>query len=247
MLSLRVEKQGPSWILVDKPAGFHTHPPEDKQIRVNPRRDALGILTRQLGVPLAPAHRLDRAASGLLLFTRATPARAALHALFAGGEVKKKYFVLVRGEPRGRCELREPLDGAPAVTIAEPCFTFALPLAHPRGGDRGFTVLEVSPESGRFHQIRRHFAQAGFPLMGDTRHGDRRLNREFAALTGLNGLFLRCMTMEFRCPESGETVAARARWSKDWHKLFELAGVCALAKMTCSQVGDAQGNFPGFR
>jgi tRNA pseudouridine65 synthase len=194
----------------------------------------LGILERQLGCELSPAHRLDRAASGLLLFAKESGARSLLQQQFQAGEVAKTYYVLVRGEPNGHCEFREPLRDAncveqPSVTRAEPCFSFTLPLPHPKGGNRRFTILAVKPETGRYHQIRRHFAGAGFPLLGDTRHGDRRLNREFTALTGLSCLFLRCMELEFRCPTSGERVlAAASRWTRGWHQLFELAGACPL-------------------
>lgn len=219
--------------MVDKPAGFHTHPPEDPKIRLNPHRNALGILERQLGTALAPAHRLDRAASGLLVYARMPEARAMLQKQFASGEAEKRYYILVRGEPRSPCIFELPLESEAggeqaAKTTAEACFTFELPIPHPRGGHRRFTVLETKIHTGRFHQIRRHFAQAGFPLIGDTRHGDRKLNREFAERTGCSNLFLRCMFLEFRCPSSGGKISIRTRWSRDWHRLFERAGACAL-------------------
>jgi tRNA pseudouridine65 synthase len=227
-----IEAQSPSWVLVDKPAGFHSHPPEDPQIRMNPRRNALGILRKQLGYDIAPAHRLDRAASGLLLFTRESNSRSDLQKQFSTGEMRKTYYVAVRGVPEGVCDFQTPLEDKrgttqEAETFAEPCFSFHLPLPHPRGGNRQFTILEVRPKTGRFHQIRRHFALAGFPIIGDSRHGDRRLNREFAALTGISCLFLRCMTIEFFCPDSRVRVRIGTRWSRDWHKLFDLAGACA--------------------
>jgi len=156
-------------------------------------------------------------------------ARSLLQKQFAAGGVRKTYFVVVRGELREPRKFREPLDGQNAISFACPCFSFALPLPHPRGGDRRFTVLEVEIETGRFHQIRRHFALAGYPLMGDTRHGDRKLNREFARVTGCEGLFLRCMAIAFRCPDTGSAVSHRTRWSREWHRLFELVGTCALA------------------
>jgi len=96
-------------------------------------------------------------------------------------------------------------------------------LEHPRGGLRSFTMLEVRVETGRFHQIRRHFAGAGFPLLGDSRHGDRKLNREFAALTCCENLFLRCMVL--KVPGAAPV---RARWSREWHRLFDHAGACPL-------------------
>ena len=219
---------------IDKPAGFHTHPPEDKTLRIHPRWNAQGILERQLGERLAPIHRLDRAASGLLLYARHRDAARGLQEQFSSRAVEKTYYVLARGRIEGSLTLDAPLEsengGArPALTRAQACFSFTLPIPHPRGGPRSFTVLEARPETGRFHQLRRHFAGAGFPLLGCTRHGDRKLNREFAVLTGCRGLFLRCMALSFTCPETGQPVELRTKWSREWHRLFDLAGACGLA------------------
>lgn len=231
MLRMRIIHETGSWLAVDKPAGFHTHPPEDKKIRLNPRWNALGILERQFGQELFPAHRLDRAASGLLIYSRKRENNRALQEQFAKSTVAKTYFVLVRGEWRGESILDTALkseNGAllPAETAVSACFTFRLPIPHPNGGDRIFTMVKAEPRTGRFHQIRRHLAQAGFPLIGDSRHGDRKLNREFAALTGCRQLFLRCMSLQFSCPETGELIFLVGRWSREWHRLFDQAGAC---------------------
>jgi tRNA pseudouridine65 synthase len=229
VLRISIKKENPSWVVVDKPSKFHTHPPEDKTLRINPRFNALGILERQLGQALYPMHRLDRAASGLLLYSRDRARNSDLQKQFTDGDVNKTYFVIARGELREPAVFDEPLkresgDLASAVTRATPCFAFTLPIAHPRGGERRFTAVKVEIDTGRFHQIRRHFAQAGLPLIGDSRHGDKKLNREVAALTGCNTLFLRCMYLEFKDGE--ETVKVHARWSKEWHRMFEHAGAC---------------------
>ncbi len=231
MLKLRIIKQTESWIVVDKPPAFHTHPPEDKQIRIAPRWNALGILERQLSSKAFPMHRLDRAASGLLLYSLRREYNNALQRQFAQGEINKIYYVLVRGRFVGSSTIVSPIlsesgKPLPAVTEASACYTFSLPLPHPDGGERSFTLIQVEPRTGRFHQIRRHLASAGFPLIGDSRHGDRKLNREFATLTGCRTLFLRCMFLEFQCPESGEIISVTNRWSRDWHRLFEMAGTC---------------------
>ncbi|MGZ3652385.1 MAG: pseudouridine synthase [Bdellovibrionota bacterium] len=233
MQNLSIRTETPSWVVVDKPAGFHTHPPENAEIRINPRWNALAILERQLGQVVFPMHRLDRAASGLLLYSRKRALNSFLQQQFAAGSVRKTYFVVARGEIEGCRIFDEPLESEsgearPALTRAQACFSFTLPIPHPRGGMRRFTMLSVEIGTGRFHQIRRHFARAALPLIGDSRHGDRKLNREFAALTGCSNLFLRCMQLTFQDPESGRAVSTQARWSRDWHRLFESAGACPL-------------------
>jgi len=231
MLKLRIVRENPSWVLIDKPAGFHTHAPEDKNLRISQRWNALSILEKQLGVPLYPMHRLDRATSGLLLYSKKRELNGAFQRQFAERTVRKVYFALVRGTFIGDVELDQALrsesgEAQESITKANSLYTFSLPIAHPRGGTRTFTFLRAEPLTGRFHQIRRHLAGAGFPLIGDSRHGDRKLNREFTALLGCAQLFLRCMTLEFQCPESGRRELNRARWSKEWHRIFEAAGAC---------------------
>jgi tRNA pseudouridine65 synthase len=98
MLKLRIVEERASWVLVDKPAGFHTHPPEDKSILISPRWNAQAILERQLGLELFPMHRLDRATSGLLLYSKNRQKNGAIQEQFAGGQVRKEYFALARGK-----------------------------------------------------------------------------------------------------------------------------------------------------
>ncbi|HEY8279406.1 MAG TPA: pseudouridine synthase [Bdellovibrionota bacterium] len=233
MLRLKIVEQSPAWIAVDKPPGFHAHPPEDKGIRLSRRWNALAVLEKQLGETLFPAHRLDRAASGILLYSRRRECNRALQEQFSIGSVNKIYYLLVRGEFRGEDRIDRPLRNEAgseqaAATSVSACFSFSLPIPHPAGGDRVFTLLVAQPLTGRFHQIRRHLAGLGFPLIGDSRHGDRKLNREFASLTGCSQLFLRCMELEFDCPLEGKRVHAKGKWSGGWHKIFDLAGACPL-------------------
>ena len=233
MLKLKVVLESESWVLIDKPARFHTHPPEAKELRILPRWNAQGILERQLGRSVWPAHRLDRATSGLLLYSKDRALNEKLQRQFAERKVGKGYYAVVRGTFQRDCVLDGALktpsgEQGVAETAISPIATFSLPIAHPNGGNRSFTFVRAEPRTGRFHQIRRHLAGAGYPILGDQRHGDKKLNREFAAVTGCEGLLLRSMELSFDCPTSGDRVEATARWSRDWHRLFEVAGVCPL-------------------
>lgn len=233
MLKLRIVQMSESWVLVDKPARFHTHAPEDKKIRINPRWNALRILKEQLQEEIAPMHRLDRAASGLLVYARKNRNAASLHRQFAQGEVEKIYHVLMRGERRESLVIDRPLQSdagipLPSLTRVQPIFSFSLPLLDHLGENRKFTLASVKIDTGRFHQIRRHLAGAGHPLVGDPRHGDKKLNRAFAELAKCPSMFLRCTEISFMCPDQGCRISATTRWPREWHRLFDLAGACAL-------------------
>lgn len=134
-------------------------------------------------------HRLDREAAGLMLVAHTAKAAAALSALFAqdaGARIRKLYRVEVKGIAPERGEIAEPLDGKAALTRYTRISTDAA---------RNGSVLEVELVTGRKHQIRRHFAQLGFPVLGDPAYGEN--NRD------ARGLQLFAVALEFTCPLTG--------------------------------------------
>lgn len=138
-------------------------------------------------------HRLDMEASGLVIAAHSSAAAARLSALFSDREVDKRYRITVRGDlgargTHGRIE--QALDGKPAVT--EWLLEHYDPQSHTS------TAL-IRMLSGRYHQIRRHFAGIGLPVMGDPRYGEGNKNT--------TGLALSAIGIRFRDPWRGEDVS----------------------------------------
>ncbi len=136
-----------------------------------------------------PVHRLDREAAGLVLVAHSRQAAAEFSELFRQGKVDKIYHAEVRGniaekQPQGVIDA--PLDGKEARTRYRT-------LAYDAGRDT--SLIEIVIETGRLHQIRRHFAGIGFPVMGDPRYGKGNKNTE--------GLKLSAVELRFACPMSG--------------------------------------------
>lgn len=233
MQCLRILHEDNLLIAVDKPAGFHSHPPEDKAIRLSHRWNGLGILEKQIGQRLYPAHRLDRATSGVLVFSKCRENNSLLQRQFADRLVGKTYLCLVRGRLNGVADIREPLKteggrSEEAHTRFEELHAFTLPIPGPSGQDRAFTLVKAEPFTGRYHQIRRHLNHLGLPIVGDRGHGDSRLNRAFRELTGIDAMLLRCVALELDHPGTGRRLRLRATWAKPWHKVFERAGFCPI-------------------
>ncbi len=233
MIAFRILYQDEQLIVIDKPPGFHSHPPEDSKIRISPRWNCLHVLERQIGKRVYPAHRLDRATSGVLLFALQRELCAPLQKSFQEQKVKKRYCALVRGAFSKEAWLEAPLERengsmVEATTYVRELIQFRFPIAGPKGNERDFTLLEAFPKTGRHHQIRRHLAGIATPIVGDTRHGDKKLNRNFTEYTGLNRLFLRAMELEFQHPVSEKKISLRAGWTRDWHMLFDKVGTCPI-------------------
>jgi len=147
----------------------------------NPRREAY------------PVHRLDREASGLILVAHSRQAAGKLSGLFADHQVVKRYRVEVLGLPEKTDGLiDEPLDGKEART------RYHVLAHHP---ETGTSILLVEIETGRLHQIRRHLAAAGHPVMGDPRYGSG--NKDG------NPLRLTACELQWRCPFTDATHEGR--------------------------------------
>lgn len=157
-------------VVVDKPPFLATAPRGGRVAET-----ALVRLRRELGDEhLAPAHRLDRLTSGVLLFTRRPEVRAAYQTPFAERRVGKIYEALAPLSPavtppvvrrsrivkeRGRLQARE-MGGTPdAETLVES----VVPVA----GMPGIGRYTLRPTTGRTHQLRVHMAALGVPILGD--------------------------------------------------------------------------------
>ncbi len=165
-------------ILVDKPAGVSTHAPEpdrtdDAHTRLTEYLRARGAASTYLGIH----QRLDRDTSGVLLFTRRKEANRAVAEQFEGRTIEKTYVAGVTGlgkRERGVLEHRI-VPGQGGVMRALPKTSRVGQEAVTRyrvldrKGDRG--LLELTPETGRTHQIRVQLAAEGMPIVGDPLYG----------------------------------------------------------------------------
>jgi tRNA pseudouridine32 synthase / 23S rRNA pseudouridine746 synthase len=142
-------------------------------------------------------HRLDREAAGLMLLAHTPKAAAALSALFARQDdsagLRKLYQVEVRGEVPESGTLDSPLDGKLALTRYRRLGYDAL---------RNSSRVEVELVTGRKHQIRRHFADSGHPVLGDPQYGSGNQDAR--------GLQLFALALAFKCPLS--RTARSWRW-----------------------------------
>lgn len=132
-------------------------------------------------------HRLDREAAGLVLIGHSKKAAARFTSLFKERRIEKRYVAVVSGcpGPLGFSRtIAAPLDGREAIT------SFKV-LAVDR--QAATSRLEVRIETGRLHQIRRHLAAIGHPLVGDNRYGK----------PASGGMRLTAVRLGFTCPFSG--------------------------------------------
>jgi tRNA pseudouridine65 synthase len=227
MKLLRILHQDDSLVAVQKPAGMHVHPPEDPRHRISRDQNCMKLLRSQLDLPVHPVHRLDRATSGVLLFALNPEAASALGRQFQDRTVRKTYLSVARGHLPESLRLDRALkDTGEATTEIRRIGLAEFPWRNERFSTSRYSLVFAHPLTGRMHQIRRHLAGAGHPIVGDTVYGDGEHNRLFRQFFDIQQLWLHAHSLEFRHPTSGEMLRVRARFPSSWHPLFDAFGIC---------------------
>ncbi|MDI4634192.1 pseudouridine synthase [Pelomonas sp. V22] len=222
-------------VAIDKPPGLLVH---RTQLDAQEELAALQLLRDQLGRPVWPVHRLDKGTSGVLLFALDAGTASAIGQAFERGEPTKRYLALVRGWPAEDAghidhplarDPEKPSAGQPlldALTRWRCLARMEWPLqTDPRFASSRFALMELRPESGRRHQIRRHLKHIAHPIVGDATHGKGPLNRAVAAHLGLQRLWLHALELTLIHPATGRPLTLHAEPGPDWQPLLGDLGV----------------------
>jgi len=202
----RLLKQNDHVMAFHKPSGMAMH-------RSDMVRDAYtfyDFLNESFEIPPLIIHRIDKPASGIVLAACGSGAASVLGKLFRESRVKKTYLIVVRGytDKEGAIDIalekKESGEMQEALTCYRTLEKIELPLPSRRFNTSRFSLVEVKPETGKFHQIRRHFARIGHPVLGDSSHGDTAYNGMLREQSGLSRLYLHACEISFKDPETEE-------------------------------------------
>jgi 23S rRNA pseudouridine955/2504/2580 synthase len=201
-------------LVVNKPAGLAVH--EGKTI--GKRESLLGLVEnryRDSAITPKLVHRLDRDTSGLLVIAKNLKSAAALVTLFESGAVGKEYLCLVVGRlPFNDGRIDFPLPGREGQPV------HALTRYRVLKRLSETTLVRVTIETGRLHQIRLHFAKLGYPVVMDDQHGDFGFNKRFRKEFGLKRQFLHAERLKIRI--AGKQRAWTAPLAKDLRNILDL-------------------------
>jgi tRNA pseudouridine65 synthase len=211
--------------VVNKPAGLMAH------ASALARGEADFLLHRlrdQFQCKVHLVHRLDRATSGCLLLAFDSDAASVLGKTFMSREVRKDYLAVCRGWPETQFSVDYAIDGGPgkpdkkeAVTDFQRLATAELDAPGSGHETSRYALLQCTPHTGRFRQIRRHLKHISHHLIGDTSHGDGRHNRNFR-MRGVHRMLLHAWRLRFIHPESGEAQEVIAPLDAEFNKAMNL-------------------------
>lgn len=228
-MSLEILYQDEWLVAVNKPSGWLVHRSwldrDEKVVVMQTVRD-------QIGQHVFTVHRLDRPTSGVLLMGLSGDVGRLLAQQFEQHVIRKRYHAIVRGWLEDEAVLDYPLleeldkiadkfsrqdrEPQPAVTHYKGLATVEMPVATGRYPTTRYSLVELNPETGRKHQLRRHLAHLRHPIIGDSRHGDLRQNRSAAEHFGCNHLMLHASRLSLVHPVTGQPLIIEASLDTAW-------------------------------
>lgn len=192
-------------LVINKPAGVLTvpTPKKEKYTLTSVINDIL--IKKGSGEEAFPCHRLDRDTSGLIIYAKDRHTQELVMEQFRNGQVKKKYIAFIQGL------IKKP-SGIIAYSIENKKAITKYKLLQRR---KGYSIIEIKPETGRTNQIRIHFNMIGHPLLGE---------RKFAFAKDFNVKFrrvaLHASEIEFIHPHSKKILRFSLRLADDMNKLI---------------------------
>lgn len=225
-------------IAINKPSGLLVH---RSNIDRHETRFAVQLLRDQIGQRVFPLHRLDKPTSGVLLFTLDSASARTVGRQFESDGIRKQYLAIVRGWPLESGEIDHPLsrqfddygrsfsaenpaEPLPAVTRFRRLAVTELNEAVDRYATSRYALIELSPKTGRQHQLRRHLKHIAHPVIGDANWGKGVHNRFFQQRFDSRRLLLACTHLQLQHPQSGLTLAISAPLENSFARIVHALG-----------------------
>ena len=176
-------------------------------------------LKSQYKEPIELVHRLDRATSGCLILAKKRSVLKSLHSQLVNHQLEKRYTALVKDTwSKKKHTIDAPIYQNSRYSVIDSKGKDSLSHFHPiknfELGDFNASLVEVSIETGRTHQIRVHAKFAGHPVAQDDKYGDGDFD-QFMKKKGLNRLFLHAKTLTFTNPLTNEIQKVNAPLPND--------------------------------
>jgi tRNA pseudouridine65 synthase len=220
---LEIIYQDEVMVVINKPTGLLVH---RSPIAADASEFAIQVLRDQIGQKVFPVHRLDRKTSGLLVFALNEEVNKHLQMAFMNRKIDKKYVALVRGfiTEKGTIDYaltNEAGKVQDALTHFKLLQQFEIEIPNGKFTTARFSLVEVEPETGRMHQIRKHFAHIFHPIIGDRPHGCNKQNKLFLEKWGMNSMLLHASELTFKHPVSDQEMTFEARLPADFKMTIE--------------------------
>jgi len=223
MQNLEIIYQDEYLVVINKPHGLLVH---RTKIATNTDVYALQLLRDQIGQKVYPVHRLDRKTSGVLIFALTEEVNSKMQKQFAENKVSKVYQAIVRGFTPSQESIDYALTNdngktQDAVTHFITIKKSEVNVPYGKFKTSRYSLIEIKPETGRFHQIRKHLAHLRHPIIGDRPHGCNKQNKLFKEKWNMITMMLHAKQVEFIHPVTNEPMLIKAGFQEEFKRTLE--------------------------
>lgn len=215
-------------IVVNKPNNLLVH--HSYYARNIEENSLVQLLKESHGDHIYPVHRLDRKTSGLLIFAKSPELAAVLQNQFENQRIEKDYYALVRGftPPCGIIDSPIKKDEMEVYQVALTHFStiesVEIDFAVTPYSTARYSLVCLSPKTGRMHQLRKHMNKIAHPIIGDPKHGNRHHNHFFINQFNCDKLFLHAAKLTLDHPVSKQKMTFRAGFPEFWNEMLTELG-----------------------
>ncbi len=206
-------------IAINKPSGLLVHKSfyarDAKVFAIQELRNQIG------GQHVYPIHRLDRKTSGVLLFALDAAVLKIMNDRFATREVEKKYLAILRGWSPEELTIDYDLtndDGIiqNAITYFHRLQITEIELEFNNQPTSRYCLVEAIPETGRMHQLRKHFKHIFHPILGSRPHGCNKQNKLWLEHFETKGMMLHAHQLIFNHPITNDQLILNAKINEEF-------------------------------
>lgn len=225
MLEILFEDE--DFVAINKPHGLLVH---KSSIAADTSEFALQLLRDQIGKKVYPAHRLDRKTAGVLLFSLNKEMDSAIQTAFSQNLVKKEYLAVLRGhtDPEGTIDYplkKENGTIQEALTNYQTLATTEIDLPFGKFPTSRYSLVLAKPETGRMHQLRRHFAHIFHPIIGDRPHGCNKQNKLWKDTFQHDTMLLHAKSLAFTHPKTQENIFIQAQIQPEFERALTILSI----------------------
>jgi len=225
MLEILFEDE--DFVAINKPHGLLVH---KSSIAADTSEFALQLLRDQIGKKVYPAHRLDRKTAGVLLFSLNKEMDSAIQTAFSQNLIKKEYLAVLRGhtDPEGTIDYplkKENGTIQEALTHYQTLATTEIDLPFGKFPTSRYSLVLAKPETGRMHQLRRHFAHIFHPIIGDRPHGCNKQNKLWKDTFQHDTMLLHAKSLAFSHPKTQENILIQAQIQPEFERALGILNI----------------------
>lgn len=209
-------------IAVNKPYDLPVHKNDFMPVDAEYLTKQVGLLTDR---SVFPVHRLDSKTSGVIVLAFSREVASDLTKQFEQRTVKKTYLLVCKGIPgdgifNGDVLIKKKRKRQSAITNYKTVKSVNTCISYKNEEDISLSLVEAQPQTGRWHQLRQHFAMNRTDILGDTQHGDWTLNKIMTEITGVKRLMLHASAIELLHPVSKKRMLFETKLPDDFSNVI---------------------------